>query len=97
VDENHNAASGCSIDSSVRFIKDLEAKYSVDFFNRMLVAYKANEGKVQTVAMHDLSGLLESGSISKNTIVFNNLVSSKAELDSAWEVPLGESMYSRLL
>ena len=36
VDESQAGASGCSIDSSVRFIKDLGAHYNVDFFDRMI-------------------------------------------------------------
>ena len=34
-DENKVKSSGCSIDSSVRFIKDLGKELNIDFFNRM--------------------------------------------------------------
>jgi hypothetical protein len=37
VDEDFEHASGCSIDSSVRFVKEMGVKYKVDFFNRMFV------------------------------------------------------------
>lgn len=37
VDEDYENASGCSIDSSVRFVKDLGVKFKVDFFNRIFV------------------------------------------------------------
>ncbi|MCP4123331.1 MAG: ABC transporter ATPase [Bacteroidetes bacterium] len=97
VDENFNAAGGCSIDSSIRFIKELEAKYNVDFFNRMLVAYKNMDGDIQSALMHDLPALRASGAISDDTIVFNNLVSNKAELDNNWQIALSESVYARLL
>src|SRR5688572_25761964 len=33
-DENQSMVSGCSTDSSVRFIKQLGEKYNVDFFDR---------------------------------------------------------------
>jgi len=97
VDEKFNAAGGCSIDSSVRFVKELEAKYKVDFFNRMLVAYKSVHGEIKSTPMHDLPALKASGAISDDTIVFNNLVSNKAELDNNWQIALSESVYARLL
>ena len=35
--------------------------------------------------------------VSKNTIVFNNLVNSKAEYLEFWEVPASESWHSRFV
>jgi hypothetical protein len=35
--------------------------------------------------------------VSKNTIVFNNLVANKAEYLENWEVPASESWHSRFL
>jgi hypothetical protein len=39
VDENQASVSGCSIDSSVHFVKEIGAELGVDFFNRLNVAY----------------------------------------------------------
>jgi hypothetical protein len=39
VDERKAGVSGCSTDSSVRFIKSLGEKYKVDFFNRTNLAF----------------------------------------------------------
>lgn len=38
-------ASGCSIDGSVRFIKELGQNYNIDFFNRLLVLVLINDEK----------------------------------------------------
>ena len=47
VDEKQAMASGCSIDKSVHFVKELEQKLSLNLFDRMQVAYRsANEIKV---------------------------------------------------
>ncbi len=35
-------ASGCSIDSSVRFVKELGQNYNIDFFNRLQVLVENN-------------------------------------------------------
>src|SRR3954471_14253672 len=37
-DEDYHAPSGCSIDSSVRILKEFQASAGVDFFDRTLVA-----------------------------------------------------------
>ena len=40
VDEKSEAASGCSIDSSVRMIQDLEVKLACSFFDRLNFVYE---------------------------------------------------------
>jgi hypothetical protein len=35
--------------------------------------------------------------VSKNTIVFNNLVATKEEYENHWEVPAEESWHARFL
>lgn len=42
VNEDIESASGCSIDSSVRFVKSLGAELNVDFFNRIKVMVLEN-------------------------------------------------------
>src|SRR5690606_34245358 len=43
LDQEINAASGCSIDTSVRFIQDLEKEYQVDLLDKMNVSFKQGE------------------------------------------------------
>lgn len=97
VDESQYGASGCSIDSSVHFIKDLGDQLKVDFFNRLLMAYKDDNGNIQTVHQAKLGDLVADGKITEQTLVFNNLVKNKEELDSKWEVALANSFYKRLI
>jgi hypothetical protein len=90
VDETHHGASGCSIDSSVHFIKDLENKYQLDFFDRLTIAYQVDK-KINLVHKNKIGALLESGQINEDTLVFNNLVSTKSDWESNWLVPLKNS------
>jgi hypothetical protein len=53
VDDSSLGASGCSIDSSVKFIKELGAELKVDFFNRMYVLISNGE-ETQRVHISDL-------------------------------------------
>ena len=46
VDEDVESASGCSIDSSVRFVKSLGQELNVDFFNRLNVLVIENQEPV---------------------------------------------------
>lgn len=90
VDENQAEASGCSIDKSVGFIRDLQTRYDIDLLNRMQVAYWDGD-TVNTCRLDGITKLLEHSLISDSTIVFNNMVRDKAEFESKWQVPLRDS------
>ncbi len=96
VDESQAGASGCSIDSSVHFIKEVEAKYKVDLFNRLNVAYRSEEG-LKIVSKVKFKQLTESGEVDHDAVVFNNLVSTKEKLEKEWEVKLKDSWHSKLI
>lgn len=95
-DEEQAEASGCSIDRSVHFIKNLEQEYSISLLNRALVAYKVDEDIV-TLPQEEFIGLVAQGTLSKDTIVFNNLVTTKQDLETKWEVPLKKSWQMDLI
>lgn len=96
LDQQLNAATGCSIDSSVRFIQELEKKYDVDLLDKMNVSYKQGEF-VAYKTLIDFRKMAKEKAVSKNTIVFNNLVTNKEEYLSGWEVPASESWHNRFL
>lgn len=90
VDEAAAEASGCSIDKSVGFIRDLQTRYNIDLLNRMQVAYWDGD-TVTTCKLEDITKLLEHSLLTESTIVFNNMVKDKAELEAKWQVPLRDS------
>jgi len=89
-DETQAAVSGCSTDSSVRFIKELEREFNVDFFNRTNLAFVVKD-KVQILPVNQLQYALDNNFIDENTVYFNNLVQTKRELEEGWLVPVKES------
>ena len=95
VDENQAGASGCSIDKSVRFMKDLENEYQINLFDRFNLAYRDGE-EIKSVSRNEFEELIKAGTITDNTIVFNNLVQTLAELNTKWEVPLKDSWHVQL-
>jgi hypothetical protein len=94
VNQEPQAATGCSIDSSVAFIQNLEQKYSVDLLDKMNVAFKQGEF-ITYKTLLDFKKLAKDKSVSENTIVFNNLVNTIEEFNESWEVPASDSWHSR--
>jgi hypothetical protein len=93
-DETATGVSGCSTDSSVRMIKDIEKRFSVNMFDRTTLAFILKE-KVQLLPLSQLQYAIENGFISPDTIYFNNIVQTKAELETNWLIPVKNSWLSR--
>ena len=95
VDEGQAGATGCSIDKSVQQIKQFEQDFNVNLFDRFNMAYKVG-GEVISCSRPEFEQLIVEGKITEDTIVFNNLVPTKGELDSNWEVPFKQSWHARV-
>ncbi|SHI89715.1 ABC transporter ATPase [Flavobacterium terrae] len=94
VNQDEQAATGCSIDSSVVFIQELEKKYSVDLLDKMNVTFKNGEF-IAHKSLIDFKKMAKEKAVSNTTIVFNNLVNTIQEFNEAWEVPAEDSWHSR--
>ena len=89
-DETAAAVSGCSTDSSVRFIKTLGAQYNVDFFNRTNLAFIV-KGKVEILPLNQLTYAFQNNFINGETIYFNNTITNKEQLLNNWLIPVQRS------
>jgi hypothetical protein len=69
-DEERVGVSGCSIDSSVHFIKALGLEYKTNFFDRWNLAY-IKDGEVKSCHREDFEKLLDLGEINDDTILKN--------------------------
>lgn len=96
IDQEVASASGCSIDTSVRFIQELQNIYQVDLLDKMNVTFRQGQFFAHKELV-DFKKLVKSKSVSAETIVFNNLVNTKEEYLEFWEVPLKESWHARFL
>lgn len=94
VNQEVQAATGCSIDSSVAFIQNLEQRYDVDLLDKMNVTFKNGE-HVAHKTLIDFKQMAKEKAVTANTIVFNNLVNTIEEWNDNWEVPAGDSWHSR--
>lgn len=89
-DENATGVSGCSTDSSVHLIKEIEKRFGIHLFDRLMLAFRVND-KVQMVPLSQLPHALANGNIDGDTLYFNNTVQTKAELEDRWLIPLKDS------
>ncbi|MEM0995118.1 MAG: hypothetical protein AAF847_08260 [Bacteroidota bacterium] len=96
VDESHAGASGCSIDASVHFLQQLQAHFGVYLFDRMTFAYQDGTA-VKTAKRKAFKVLYQQGEITDDTLVFDNLVTTKASFDEAWLKPLSDSWHKRMV
>jgi hypothetical protein len=94
VNQDVQAATGCSIDASVVFIQSLEKKYSVDLLDKMNVTFKNGE-HIAHKPLIDFKKMVKEKAVTENTIVFNNLVNNIEEYNESWEVPAIDSWHSR--
>lgn len=94
VDEQQAMASGCSIDKSVRFVQELEKELGFNLTDRIVVLYE-KEGTVRTCRVPEVDGLLKSGELTADTIVFDDLVNTKADMDARFRSPLRSTWMAR--
>ncbi len=95
VDDAVAPPTGCSIDKSVHLLKEVEQATGLDLFDRMQIAYRERE-TIQVVSRDEFAKRMEAGTVTADTIVFNNLIASYPELADRWEVPVKESWHARV-
>lgn len=96
VDEQQAGVTGCSIDKSVHFVKTLGQQYDIDFFNRLNVVYIDQQGQLQLVSRDQFVALIQAGSVTVDTTVFNNMIDASHQLATQWQVPLRDSWHSKV-
>jgi hypothetical protein len=89
-DETAAGVSGCSTDSSVRMIKQIETLFSVSLFDRQLLAFVIKD-KIEVLPLAQVQYGINNNFIYPDTIYFNNLVQTKEELENSWMIPVKNS------
>lgn len=91
VDERQAGASGCSKDSLTKEIQIIGNDLRIDFFNRLNIAHRNENGIIEISPLATIKEGLNTGSIQGHTVIFNNLVQLKSELKTEWEIYLKNS------
>jgi len=93
-DETTTGVSGCSTDSSVHLIKQIEQQFGVNMFNRQTFAFIIKD-KIQLLPMAQLNYAASNSFINADTLYFNNLVATKEQLLHSWIIPLKQSWLAK--
>jgi hypothetical protein len=94
-DETQSGVSGCSTDSSVHIVKQIEEQFKVDLFNRQNLAFLVKDSEIQLLPLSHLNDAVENNLITADTIYFNNTVLTKKELLEKWVVLLKDSWLAK--
>lgn len=94
VNASYHEPSGCSIDTSVAVIRQIEQHLGVKLFDRLVLAYWEN-GTVKTLKSKDLKQKILQAEFDPNTIIFDNTIQDKAGLESLWQVPAKASWVAK--
>ena len=95
-EDDNSSITSKDIDTLVGFIFELQNHYEIELLDRMNVCFKQGE-YVQYKELKDFKKLLKNKAVTEKTIVFDNLIQSKEELEDFWEVPISDSWYNRFL
>ena len=88
--------SGCAIDSSVRCFTQLRDHYGLDGLDRSLVFYRDTASAIQAVSFFDFQHLVDDGTITSGTRVFDNTIDTVGQLrQGAFEMDFDASWHAR--
>jgi len=94
VDESNLGASGCSIDSSVKALRELENTMGINLTDQGKVSYKSADGKLKVAPALGIKSKVIEGEIAVDTLVINPLIQRKAELKEVW-ISAGKSWLNK--
>lgn len=96
VNEATTSASGCSIDEMMRRVRLIGETYGIEFFGMPRVQYRDASGSIHSILRSEFADKATKGDFTVNTIVFDNTITTLAELTSGkWELPAKESWHGR--
>ncbi len=94
IDEFSVAASGCSIDTSINLLKEIEKAYGVNLYDRMATAFITPN---HTIEMQAVQSLAQNDIVTANTLVFDNLTNTVGDLKTHWLKPISQSWHKRFV
>jgi hypothetical protein len=99
VDEESAAASGCSIDKSVEIVKDIDAQFNLDLFNRMRSYHviKVPQTKITSYEASEINQLLGSGELDQDSRMVNMQALILSEIAPNFTRALSETWLKKYL
>jgi hypothetical protein len=97
VDQSTAGATGCSIDGLFRVLQALEPKIGVSLVGGGRVFYRDSHAAVQSTTREEIPALVESGAITKDTVVFDMSLTDLGAFRSGFEKRAKESWIKPLM
>lgn len=97
VDETQASASGCSIDSSVAFVKKMGQQLEIDFFNRWNFLFLDSEKNIQAISKNQIQHAFNQGIIDLDTPFIDPLVKNLSEFKEGFIKALKDSWHKNFL
>ena len=96
VDEDFRNPSGCSIDSSVGVLRQIQSATGIDFLDRTLIPFYTNN-QVELIPLAEIKSEFASGRLKPDTPTFNTLATTKGEVELNWKIPAEKSWMAKYL
>ncbi len=93
--EEEVMVSGCSIDSSVKIIKELEQELGLSLLDKSNIAFQQAIGEIKLYQLSQIPEAVNSGEINLESIVFNNAISNGLDFESSWKVKAKDTWVKR--
>jgi hypothetical protein len=90
VEERLQGATGCAVDASVQFIRELEQVFKVGLLDRTHIVFRSGEDHF-LVPLNQLKAKIQQGTILADMLTFDNTITRKGALTSRWLVRAGDS------
>jgi hypothetical protein len=95
-DEAEITVSGCSTDSSVRFVKNIEQSYNVSLFDRTNLAFIVKD-KIELLPLSQVNYAIQNDYINDSTLFFDNAIQDISAFKNKWIVPVADSWLGKRL
>ncbi|MCH7402614.1 hypothetical protein ACFOUP_18050 [Belliella kenyensis] len=95
VDESKLGASGCSIDSSVRVMREIEERFEVNLLDQGKVSFLENEDSLVVNSVFGIKDKVAKGELHPDSITLNPLVKLKGDLENNWLLLAKESWLNK--
>ncbi|MCH7410723.1 hypothetical protein MM239_15045 [Belliella sp. DSM 111904] len=95
VDESRLGASGCSIDSSVRVLREIEEKFGVNLLDQGKVSFLENEDSLVVNSVFGIKEKVAKGELRPDAVTLNPLVKLKGDLENNWLLPAKDSWLNK--
>jgi hypothetical protein len=77
-------------------VQELEKELKVDVMNKLNVSFQDGEN-INLVTLSDFQQFAKDKKITSETIVFNNMIDTKEDFETNWEVTADKSWHKRFL